>query len=186
MTWSFIQTQSKHPYFCFPGAGKTGGKKDEVFTHQTSSASTSHSAPNWQISQVEVSFWPVSAEPSPPTNDRKRQRKKSTCNTEADWYPIQVAGKTQRQYYPITNDLYNYTFPKVHLHPCIWTWKAQWSLLLQPSPFLRPLLSLAWFHLSFPVSTLISMDSLFYSVLLIFLHWVLEVLGGAGVSLMAA
>lgn len=76
MTWSCIQTQSKHPYFCSSGAGKTGGNKDEVFTHQTSSASTSHSAPNWQISQVEVSFWPVSAEPSPPTNDRKRQRKK--------------------------------------------------------------------------------------------------------------
>lgn len=46
-----------------------------VQTHQTSSASTSHSAPNWQISQVDVSFCPASAEPSPPKSDRKRQRK---------------------------------------------------------------------------------------------------------------
>lgn len=43
-------------------------------TDQTSSASTSHSAPNWQMSQVDVSFWPVSAEPSPPGRDRKTKK----------------------------------------------------------------------------------------------------------------
>lgn len=64
------------------------------------------------------------------------------------------------------------------------------KILQRPPPptflFLSPLPFLAWFQLSFPVSTLISMDSLFYSVPLVLLHWGLEVLGGTGVSLMAA
>lgn len=49
-------------------------------SYQTSSASTSHSAPNWQMSQVDVSFCPFSAEPSFPAwihKDETRQHKLS-------------------------------------------------------------------------------------------------------------
>ncbi len=49
-----------------------------ICAYQTSSASTSHSAPNWQMSQVDVSFCPFSAEPSFPAwihKDETRQHK---------------------------------------------------------------------------------------------------------------
>lgn len=58
-------------------------------TNHTSSASTSHSAPNWQMSQVDVSFSPVSAEPSPPARNREKQRK--TCD---DWFVAAISSLT--------------------------------------------------------------------------------------------
>lgn len=71
------------------------------------------------------------------------------------------------------------------LQCCISICKANWSLPLSWGlSYCVP--DFTWFHPSFPVSTLISMDSVFYSVSLVFLHWVLEVLGGTGVSLTAA
>lgn len=141
-------------------------------TNHTSSASTSHSAPNWQMSQVDVSFSPVSAEPSPPAGNREKQRK--TCD---DWFVAAISSLTcclkVSRLFPTSHNV-TMRSRQVHLHSAIFRHNPSEAIsfihsLLPPSS--TPFESLAWLSSISLKSPLISSESLFYFISLIFSLW---------------
>lgn len=143
-----------------------------MHTHQTSSASTSHSAPNWQISQVEVSFCPASAEPSPPGRDRKIQRKRhktyfnhhfrlshfTRLNPRRNKSPVTITLPLMMQLWPWEFSLGRLKCIYILSYPAVIPPKPPPSSLL-PLPLFSPLLSYSSpeSHLSFPISPVISL-----------------------------
>lgn len=118
-------------------------------THHTSSASTSHSAPNWQMSQVDGSLVPASAEPSPPGRRRRRRRRRGRKHVSQHHFPsgLSVASVRQNDTVKIQPQMTGGT-----LHSII-------SAVIPPSSLHHLLLPSAHHP---PISPLISTDSRFY------------------------